>query len=94
MLQSDPTAKALLEKYKLPMPNQGLSDAEIKEYIAYFKWADANLQPQGKRQPQPANPESALPPSQTRSATPMPEHGSPSGEASPGSAPAGGMVHK
>jgi nitrite reductase (NO-forming) len=45
MLQSDATAKGLLDKYKLPMPNQGLSDAEIKQYIAYFKWADQNLQP-------------------------------------------------
>jgi nitrite reductase (NO-forming) len=45
MLQSDPVAKAMLEKYKVPMPNQGLSDAEVKDYIAYFKWVDANLQP-------------------------------------------------
>ena len=33
------------------MPNQGLSDEEIKQYLAYFKWADQNLQPQGKAQP-------------------------------------------
>jgi hypothetical protein len=25
----------------LPMPNQNLSDAEIRQYIMYFKWADA-----------------------------------------------------
>ena len=37
----------------------------------YFKWADANVQPQGTRQPQPANPGSTLPSSQTQSATPM-----------------------
>ena len=37
----------MLDKYKLPMPNQGLSDDEIKQYIAYFKWADQNLQPKG-----------------------------------------------
>jgi nitrite reductase (NO-forming) len=72
MLQSDPTAKALLEKWKVPMPNQNLSDQEIREYLAYFKWADANLQPQGKTQPQQATQGAALPPSQTRSATPMP----------------------
>lgn len=72
MLQSDPTAKALLAKYKVPMPNQGLSDSDIKDYIAYFKWSDANLQPQGKRQPQPAAEGTALPPSQTHSAVPMP----------------------
>src|SRR5206468_6348731 len=33
MLQSDATAKALLGKYKIPMPNQNLSDAEIKEFV-------------------------------------------------------------
>src|SRR6185503_4118864 len=43
MLQSDPDAKAMLDKYKVPMPNQNLSDEEIREFIAYFKWADANL---------------------------------------------------
>jgi len=51
MLQSDATAKALLAKWKVPMPNQGLSDEEIKQYLAYFKWADQNLHPQGKAQP-------------------------------------------
>ena len=40
MLQTDPVAKAMLEKWKVPMPNQGLNDAEIKQFIAYFKWAD------------------------------------------------------
>jgi len=72
MLASDATAKALLDKYKIPMPNQGLNDDEIKQYVAYFKWADQNLQPKGSSQPQPATPGTALPPSQTRSATPMP----------------------
>ena len=72
MLQTDGVAKALLEKYKIPMPNQGLSDEEIKQYVAYFKWADANLRPVGKGQPQPAAPGTALPPSETKSATPMP----------------------
>ncbi len=42
MLQSDPDAKALLGKYKLPMPNQGLNEAEIRQYIAYFKWVDSH----------------------------------------------------
>jgi nitrite reductase (NO-forming) len=72
MLQSDPAAKEMLAKYKVPMPNQNLSDAEIKDYIAYFKWADANLKPQGKTQPQQAAPGTTLPPAETRSATPMP----------------------
>ena len=43
MLQTDVHAKSLLDKYKLPMPNQGLSDEEIREFITYFKWADTNL---------------------------------------------------
>ena len=45
MLQSDATAKELLGKYKVPMPNQNLSDGEISEYIEYFKWADSNIKP-------------------------------------------------
>jgi len=67
MLQSDADAKALLDKYKLPMPNQNLSDAEIREFATYFKWADANLRPQGQEQPQPAAPGTALAPNQTLS---------------------------
>ncbi len=43
MMQTDAKAKAMLEKWKIPMPNQGLSDDEIKQYIAYFKWADQNV---------------------------------------------------
>jgi nitrite reductase (NO-forming) len=30
------------------MPNQNVSDTEIRQYIAYFKWADANLSPKGE----------------------------------------------
>jgi nitrite reductase (NO-forming) len=70
MLQADATAKQLLDKYKVPMPNQNASDEEIREYIAYFKWADANLKPQGRGQPQPAAPGSALPPNRTLSGSP------------------------
>jgi nitrite reductase (NO-forming) len=54
VLKSDAAAKQMLDKYKIPMPNQGLNDAEMREFIAYFKWADANLRPQGATQPQPA----------------------------------------
>ena len=41
---------------------------EIREFVAYFRWADANVRPQGTTQPQPAAPGTALPPSQTLSA--------------------------
>ncbi len=72
MLQSDPAAKQMLEKYKLPMPNQGLSEAEIRAYVAYFKWADLNLKPQGSRQPQAAASATTLQPNQTPSGSPAP----------------------
>jgi nitrite reductase (NO-forming) len=68
MLKSDAAAKQMLDKYKIPMPNQGLNDAEIREFIAYFKWADANVRPQGTMQPQQAAPGTALPPGRTLSA--------------------------
>jgi nitrite reductase (NO-forming) len=46
MLQSDSDAKQLLKEYNnIPMPNQNLSDTEIREYIRYFKWVDS--QPAG-----------------------------------------------
>jgi nitrite reductase (NO-forming) len=70
MLQSDADAKAMLDKYKVPMPNQNLSDAEIAEYTSYFHWADTNLRPQGKEQPQPAAPGTALSPNKTLSGSP------------------------
>ena len=41
MLQSDADAKQMLKEYNnLPMPNQNLSDTEIRQYIKYFKWVD------------------------------------------------------
>jgi nitrite reductase (NO-forming) len=49
MLKGDATAKQMLDKYKVPMPNQNLSEQEIKEYMEYFKWADANVKPQAKK---------------------------------------------
>jgi len=46
MLQTDADAKAMLKEYNnLPMPNQSLSDAEIRQYIKYFHWIDS--QPAG-----------------------------------------------
>ena len=42
MLESDPDAKLMLKEYNnLPMPNQNLSHAEIRQFIRYFKWVDA-----------------------------------------------------
>ncbi len=46
MFQTDPEARALLERYVVPMPNQNLTEAEITQYVSYFRWAD-------ERQPQP-----------------------------------------
>jgi len=46
MLQTDAAAKAMLKEYNnVPMPNQSLSDAEIRQYLKYFQWIDA--QPAG-----------------------------------------------
>jgi nitrite reductase (NO-forming) len=70
MLQTDADVKAMLDKYKVPMPNQNLSDEENRAFITYFKWADANLQLQGKEQPQPAAPGTTLPPNKTLSGSP------------------------
>jgi nitrite reductase (NO-forming) len=42
MLQTDADAKAMLKEHNnIPMPNQGLSDKEIAQYLAYFHWIDA-----------------------------------------------------
>src|SRR6185436_6642894 len=41
MLESDADAKAMLKEFNnLPMPNQNLPEAEIREYLKYFKWYD------------------------------------------------------
>jgi nitrite reductase (NO-forming) len=41
MLEADADAKAMLkESNNIPMPNQSLSDAEIRQYIRYFHWID------------------------------------------------------
>ena len=50
MLKTDPDAQAMLQEYNnLPMPNQGLGDTEIAQYLAYFHWIDA--QPVAAPQP-------------------------------------------
>jgi nitrite reductase (NO-forming) len=71
MLKTDADAKKLLEKYKVPMPNQNMTPQAIKEVIAYFQWADANVHVHENGQPQPAPADAARHPSQTFSATPM-----------------------
>jgi len=46
MIETDADAKALLKEYgNLPMPNQNLGEAEIKQYLQYFHWFDS--QPAG-----------------------------------------------
>jgi nitrite reductase (NO-forming) len=90
MLKTDPDAKKLLGKYKVPMPNQNMSEEGIKQVIAYFQWADANLHVHGTQQPQPAAPDASRPPSETYSATPTnpPAAGAkaPAGTPAPGKA--------
>ena len=50
MLLTDPEAIAMLKEYNnIPMPNQSLGDAEIKQYLKYFQWIDA--QPAGSLKP-------------------------------------------
>ncbi len=49
MLAKDDQAKALLKEFNgVPMPNQNLSDKEIRQYLKYFQWYDA--QPAGSVQ--------------------------------------------
>jgi len=53
MLKTDAHAKAMLKEYNnIPMPNQSLSEAEIKQFIKYFQWYDT--QPAGAVKPQAA----------------------------------------
>jgi len=41
MLANDADAKKLLKEYNnIPMPNQNMTDAEIRQYLKYFKWVD------------------------------------------------------
>jgi nitrite reductase (NO-forming) len=50
MLKTDADAQTMLKQFNnIPMPNQNLTDAEVKQYIAYFHWFDA--QPAGTAQP-------------------------------------------
>ncbi|MGZ5060883.1 MAG: multicopper oxidase domain-containing protein [Usitatibacter sp.] len=41
MLETDADAKALLKEHNnIPMPNQNLPEAEIRQYLKYFRWYD------------------------------------------------------
>ena len=42
MQKTDPEAKALLEKYKTPMPNLGLKPNEVRELLQFLHWSDHN----------------------------------------------------
>lgn len=42
MIRTDPTAKELLKEFLVPMPNQGLTDDDVKALIAYLKHEDSN----------------------------------------------------
>ena len=42
MLKTDAEAQALLKEYNnVPMPNQNLGESEIRQYLRYFHWIDA-----------------------------------------------------
>jgi nitrite reductase (NO-forming) len=47
MLAQDDTAKALLARFQVPMPNQNLSEQDIQRLIRYFRWAGQNPPPPG-----------------------------------------------
>jgi nitrite reductase (NO-forming) len=40
MQQSDPEAKGLVAKYRMPMPNPGLKAAEVRDLLKFFHWSD------------------------------------------------------
>jgi mono/diheme cytochrome c family protein len=42
MQKTDPEGKALLAKYKTPMPNLGLKPAEVRELLKFLHWSDHN----------------------------------------------------
>lgn len=40
MQKSDPVAKDLVTKYRMPMPNPGLKAVEVHDLLKYFHWSD------------------------------------------------------
>jgi nitrite reductase (NO-forming) len=67
MLKTDADAQQLLKEFNnVPMPNQNLSDQEIKQYLAYFHWVDeqsprAQAEAKGKGVGAPPAPATAAP---------------------------------
>ncbi|MGB7291588.1 MAG: cytochrome c [Thermodesulfobacteriota bacterium] len=49
MILTDPTAKELLKEFLVPMPNQGLTDEDIKALMAYLKHEDSDDNNEGDR---------------------------------------------
>jgi len=47
MTAHDDTAKALLKRYLIQMPNQNLTPGEIQQLLLYFRWAGKNPPPAG-----------------------------------------------
>ncbi|MCF6201405.1 MAG: Sec-dependent nitrous-oxide reductase, partial [Hydrogenimonas sp.] len=41
-MYDDPYVKSMIDYFNLRMPNQGMSDQEVKDIIEYFKWIDEN----------------------------------------------------
>ena len=48
MIAKDDTAKALVARFKVPMPNQNLSASDITHLLEYLRWAGANPLPAGR----------------------------------------------
>jgi hypothetical protein len=40
MQHSDPEAKGLVAKYRMPMPNPGLKATEVRDLLKFFHWSD------------------------------------------------------
>ena len=43
MIYTDPIAKEMLKEFYVPMPNLGLTDEEIEQFIIYFKKNDEEV---------------------------------------------------
>jgi nitrite reductase (NO-forming) len=49
MIAVDDTAKALLARYQIPMPNQNLTSDEIRRLVRYFHWVAGGETPHAPR---------------------------------------------